>query len=234
MGLDIETVSWRGCAWGGEQRVREARSSRRGEGLGLPGCGFPGLPNSRLGPRCLDSLAPDSSPSHPLAHKDFSRWRFPARRSPTGNGSERPQWLKLRGPPRAVSRRGRAAAPARGEARPRGPRAARQAARAAPLPPRLPPGAHPSTGRGVLGAGTQRAFRVRPRPGSVPLGLHGSESGTLLRAPAESPHAEGPSTRAPQTPGTRPGVLGPAAQVRPRVRKPDPQASGLLRCAPRR
>lgn len=77
------------------------------------------------------------------------------------------QWLGLRGPPRSWSRQGRAAAPARGEARPRGPRAARQAARAAPLPaPRLRRGAHPSTGGGA--AQDQHPTRLprAPLPGS--------------------------------------------------------------------
>lgn len=126
--------------------------------------------------RCPDSLAPAPSPSHPLSHKDSSRWRFSARHSLVENSSKRRWWRGLRGSPRTGSRRGRAVAPARGEASPRGPRAARQAARAAPLQPRPPRGAHPSAWGGPLGARTQRANRVRPRLGAVPCSPSGSES----------------------------------------------------------
>lgn len=153
---------WRRCPGEGvhrvgDRRVPEARSSQQGGGaVGLRGLGAPGdcpTHTPRLGPRCPDSLAPAPSHSHPLSHKDFSRWSLLARRSVAGNCSKRCRWRGLRRTPRAGSRQGRAAAPARGEARPRGPRAARQAARAAPSRPAFltglipPPGGGPDQGR---------------------------------------------------------------------------------------
>lgn len=118
-----------------------------------------------------------------------------------------PRWWGLFEPSSAGSRRGRAAAPARGEARPRGPRAPRQAARASPLPPRLLRGAHPSTGRG--------APRSRPAPNAptacaparerYPAVSASPSPQTLSRAPAESLRAKGPRPRPPNLwgPGRR-------------------------------
>lgn len=200
--------------WRTETACGRPRAPVGGGGLGLPGCGFMGKERGahpRLGPWCPDSLAPDSSPSHPTGSQRFLSLEATNLAQPAGNGSERTWWLKLRGPPRAMSRWGRAAAPARGEARPRGPRAARQAARAAPSRPAflaglIPP---PGAGGGCSGPAPSAFSACAPAQDPCPAVSAALSLRTLLRAPAESQHAEGPSTRAPQTPGGRAGCLGP-------------------------
>lgn len=160
-------------------------------GLWFPLTPKAGPPVPRLAGSHFLSLSPTDS-------QRFLSLKAPSLAQPVGDGSERSRWWGLRAPPRAGSRRGRAAAPARGEARPRGPRAARQAARASPLPPRLSPGAHPSFGRGA---------RSRPAPSAptacaparerCPAVTAAPSPRTLSRAPAKSLYAEGPRPRPP-------------------------------------
>lgn len=214
---------WRRCPGEGvhrvgDRRVPEARSSQQGGGLSA--CGGWGLPvtapphTPRLGPRCPDSLAPAPSPSHPLSHKDFSRWSLLVRRSVAGNCFKRCRWRGLRRTPRAGSRRGRAAAPARGEARPRGPRAARQAARAAPSRPAFLTGLIPPPGGAPFRAGTQRAYCVRPRPGAVTRSLRDSKSADAVACAPRVPPCRRSQAATPRPPGAESGVLHRAAQVR--------------------
>lgn len=164
------------------------------------GPAVPGLSGS-----CSLSLSPTLSQRflslEALSHPQPGQEWFRARR-----------WQGLRGPPRAGSRQGRAAAPARGEARPRGPRAARQAARAAPLPPpRLPRGAHPSTGGGGRpGPAPNAPTACAPAREWCPSASRSPSPRALLRAPAASRSSESPRPRPPPpTPRVRAGYPRP-------------------------
>lgn len=139
-----------------------------GRGSWAAGRGFPVAPphQPRLGHWCPDSLAPAPSHSHPLSHKDFSRWRLSAPRSLARNGSEPAGgWdsadPRARGPTRGGRRRRRRPAERRVPGDP-GPRARR---------PERPPSRRPAFLAGLIpplgeggapGASTQRAYRVRP------------------------------------------------------------------------
>lgn len=195
----------------------------------------PSLP-PRLGPRCPDSLAPAPSHSHPLAHKDFSRWRLSATRSPARKGPEPAGgWdsadPRARGPARGGRRRRPAERRVPGDP---GPRARR---------PERPPSRRPAFLAGLIPplvggpprASTQRAYRVRPCPGAVPLGLYGSKSAGAVACTRRVPEFRKSQAAAPRPPGSGPGIPGRAAQVRrPRARKPDPRDEGLRHRAPRR
>lgn len=229
-----------------EERVRQAKSSRRGRGswparLWVFGEGEGGP--TKAGPAVPGLIGSDSSLSHPTGSQRFLSLEATSRAQP---GRERfrvdsvgeTPWTPASNVPLGE---GGGAGPRRG-ASPGTPGRA-PGGQSRPLPPRLPRGAHPSTGGGRGGArGRHPAHFPRAPPPRIRAPRSAAQSlRTLLRAPAGSQHAEGPSTRAPQTPGGRAGRLGPgrtssapAAQVRPRARKLDPRASGLLRCAPRR
>lgn len=225
--------------WG----YRECSNPEAPDRAGVSACGAVSSPcpppsPPRLGPRCPDSLAPAPSHSHPLSHKDFSRWRLSATRSLARNGSGPAGGRdsadpRARGPARGGRRRRPAERRVPGDP---GPRARR---------PERPPSRRPAFLAGLIpplgGGAAQGQHPTRlpraPLPGSGaprPLGLrvrghccvHPPRPG-VQRVPGRGPPR--------RPPGSGPGIPGPAAQVRrPRARKPDPRAGGLRRRAPRR
>ncbi|KAM5232532.1 transmembrane protein 59-like isoform 3-T3 [Hipposideros larvatus] len=83
------------------------------------------------------------------------------------------------------------------------------------VPPPAPPFSRGSSllrEGGPLKARTQRAYRVRPRPGAVPRGHRGSEPADAVACARRVPVCRGPQAAAPQSLGSGPSVLGPAAQ----------------------
>lgn len=172
----------------------------------------PSLP-PMLGPRCPDSLAPAPSPSHPLAHKDCSRWRLSATRSRARKGPEPAGgWdsadPRARGPARGGRRRRPAERRVPGDPGPRARRPERPPSRR----PAFLAGLIPPLGGGRPGPAPNAPTACAPAWERCPSVSTAPSPRELLRAPAASRSSESPRPRPPDPAGQ--GRVSPAGRPR--------------------
>ncbi|XP_035888496.1 proline-rich protein HaeIII subfamily 1-like [Phyllostomus discolor] len=215
--------------WGTESV--EARSSRRGGGLGLPSCGFLGPPTQGWARGAPTRWLPIPLPlTHWLTKISLAGGSQPRAARPVTVPSCPGDWDSADPLARCPAGGGRRRRPAErrvpGDPGPRARRPEPPPSRPAFLVGLISP---PGGARGRHPARLPRA--PPPRSGAPRSPRLGVRRRCCVRPP--SPGMQRVPGRGPETSGADPGVLGRATQVRPRARKPDPRASGLLRCAPR-
>lgn len=199
--------------WG----YRECSNPEAPDRAGVSACGAVSSPcpppsPPRLGPRCPDSLAPAPSHSHPLSHKDFSRWRLSATRSLARNGSGPAGGRdsadpRARGPARGGRRRRPAERRVPGDPGPRARRPERPPSRRPAFLAGLIP---PLGGGGRPGPAPNAPTACAPAREWCPSASRSPSPRALLRAPAASRSSESPRPRPPPpTPRVRAGYPRP-------------------------